>query len=65
MKVFEYPDENKKKRRAADIESILIDMANYETLFGYSNEKVAEHWFSLKRDLSEALTKKKDEQGND
>lgn len=57
MKLLEYEDkENKKKARAVDVESLLADMDDFEALNGsYSAEKMAEAYYSLKKELYNAL----------
>ena len=57
IKIVEY-QENKEQHRAVDVASVLADMEDYEQYYGPDWEK---HWFSLKRNLIEAATAKKED----
>lgn len=57
MKIVEYEDkELKKTARAVDVESLLADMDDYEAVNGmYSKDKVAEAYYTFKRQMISAL----------
>jgi single-stranded DNA-binding protein len=58
MKVLEYEDKDlKRKSRAVDVESVLEDMEFMEKFHGSNTSgMIAKHYFTLKRELLNALT---------